>query len=41
MEGGAVGYSFGRRPPNDHHCQIWFKLVQRFQRRRSKRDIWL
>ena len=33
MEGGAVGHNFERDPPKDHPCQVWFNLVQRFQRR--------
>jgi hypothetical protein len=33
MEGGAVGHNFERDPPRDHPCQVWFNLVQRFQRR--------
>jgi hypothetical protein len=36
MEGGAVGHNFERDPPRDHPCQVWFNLVQRFQRRRFK-----
>ena len=36
MEGGAVGHNFVRDPPRDHPCQVWFNLVQRFQRRRFK-----
>ena len=36
MEGGAVGHKFERDPPKDHPCQVWFNLVQRFQRRRFK-----
>jgi hypothetical protein len=39
MEGGAVGHIFERDPPRDHPCQVWFKLVQRFQRRRFKCDL--
>jgi hypothetical protein len=35
-EGGAVGDKFERDPPRDHPCQVWFNLVQRFQRRRFK-----
>jgi hypothetical protein len=35
MEGGAVGHKFER----DHPCQVWFNLVNRFQRRRFKRDL--
>ena len=31
MEGVAIGHNFER----DHPCQVWFNLVQRFQRRRS------
>ena len=36
MEGGSVGHNFERDPPKDHPCQVWFNLVQGFQRRRSK-----
>jgi hypothetical protein len=32
MEGGSVGHNFERDPP----CQVWFNLVQGFQRRRFK-----
>ena len=39
MEGGAVGHNFERDPPRDHLCQVWFNLVQRFQRRRFKCDL--
>jgi hypothetical protein len=39
MEGRAVGHNFERDPPRDHPCQVWFNLVQRFQRRRFKCDI--
>jgi hypothetical protein len=39
MEGGVVGHIFERDPPRDHPCQIWFNLVQRFQRRRFKCDL--
>jgi hypothetical protein len=35
MEGVAVGHNFERNPPKDHPCQVWFNLVQRFQRRRD------
>ena len=35
MEGGAVRHNFERDPP----CQVWFNLVQRFQRRRFKCDL--
>jgi hypothetical protein len=28
-----------RDPPRDHPCQVWFNLVQRFQRRRFKCDL--
>ena len=35
MEGGAVGHNFER----DHPWQVWFNLVQRFQRRRFKCDL--
>jgi hypothetical protein len=30
---------FERDPPWDHPCQVWFNLVQRFQRRRFKCDL--
>ena len=36
MEGGTVGHNFERDPPKDHPCQVWFNLVQGFQRRRFK-----
>jgi hypothetical protein len=36
MEGGFVGQNFERDPPKDHLCQVWFNLVQGFQRRRFK-----
>ena len=36
MEGRAVGHNFERDPPRDHPCQVWFNLVQGFQRRRFK-----
>jgi hypothetical protein len=39
MEGGAVGHTFERDPPRDHPCQVWFNLVQRFQRTRFKCDL--
>jgi hypothetical protein len=39
MEGRAVGHNFERDPPRDHPCQVWFNLVQRFQRRRFKCDL--
>ena len=39
MEGGAVGQHFERDPSRDHACQVWFNLVQRFQRRRFKCDL--
>ena len=26
-------------PPKDHPCQVWFNLVQQFQRRRFKCDL--
>jgi hypothetical protein len=34
--GGSVGHNFERDPPKDHPCQVWFNLVQGFQRRRFK-----
>ena len=36
MERRAVGHNFERDPPRDHPCQVWFNLVQGFQRRRFK-----
>jgi hypothetical protein len=39
MEGRAVGHNFEREPPRDHPCQVWFNLVQQFQRRRFKCDL--
>jgi hypothetical protein len=39
MEGGAVGHKFERDPSRDHLCQVWFNLVQQFQRRRFKCDL--
>ena len=33
MEGGAVGHNFEMGLPKDYPSQIWFNLVQRFQRR--------
>jgi len=36
MEGGSVGHNFERDLPKDHPCQVWFNLVQVFQRRRFK-----
>jgi hypothetical protein len=38
-EGGAVGHNFERDPPRDYPCQVWFNLVQRFQRRKFKCDL--
>jgi hypothetical protein len=39
MEGEAVGHNFERDPPRDHPCQVWFNLVQRFQRKGFKCDL--
>jgi hypothetical protein len=36
MEGGSVAHNFERDPPKEHPCQVWFNLVQGFQRRRFK-----
>jgi hypothetical protein len=33
MEGGAVGHNFEMRLSKDYPSQIWFNLVQPFQRR--------
>ena len=38
IKGGTVGDNFERDPPRDHPCQVWFNLVQGFQRRRIKCD---
>jgi hypothetical protein len=38
-EGGAVRHNFERDPPRDHPYQVWFNLVQRFQRRRFKCEL--
>ena len=40
MGGGAVGHNFERDPPRDLPCHAWFNLVQRFQRRRFKCDLY-
>jgi hypothetical protein len=40
MEGGPVEHNFERDPPRDHPCHVWFNLVQRFQRRRFKCDLY-
>jgi hypothetical protein len=32
MEGRAVEHNFERNPPKDHSCQVWFNLVQQFQK---------
>jgi hypothetical protein len=39
MEGGAVGHNFEMGLPKDYSCQVWFNLVQQFQRRRFKCDL--
>jgi hypothetical protein len=39
MEGVAIGHNFDRDPPRNHPCQVWFNLVQQFQRRRFKCDL--
>jgi hypothetical protein len=39
MEGGAVGHNFEMGLPKDYPSQIWFNLVQWFQRRRFKCDL--
>ena len=39
MEGGVVEHNFERDLPKDHPCQVWFNLVQRFQRRKFKCDL--
>jgi hypothetical protein len=39
MAGGAVGHNFEMGLLKDYPSQIWFNLVQRFQRRRFKCDL--
>ena len=36
MESGAIRHNFEMGLPKDYPSQIWFNLVQRFQRRRFK-----
>ena len=36
MEGRTVRHNCERDPLKDHPCQIWFNLVQGFQRRKFK-----
>jgi hypothetical protein len=39
MEGGAVRHNFEMGLPKDYPCQVWFNLVQLFQRKRFKCDL--
>jgi hypothetical protein len=39
MGGGAVGHNIEKEQPKDHPNQIFFNMVQRFQRRRFKCDL--
>jgi hypothetical protein len=39
MEGGAVKHNFEMGLPKDYPSQIWFNLVQWFQRKRFKCDL--
>ena len=39
MEGGAVRHNYEMGLPKDYLSQIWFNLVQWFQRRRFKCDL--
>ena len=39
MEGGAVGHNFEMGLHKDYPCQVWFNLVQWFQRKRFKCDL--
>ena len=39
MEGGAVRHNFEMGLPKDYPCQVWFNLVQRFQRKIFKCDL--
>jgi hypothetical protein len=41
MESGAVGHNFEMGLLKDNPSQIWFNLVQRFQRRRFECDLLL
>ena len=36
MEGRYVGHNCESGPPNDHPSQVWFNLVQWFQRSRCE-----
>ena len=38
MEGGAVRHNYEMGLPKDYLSQIWFNLVQQFQRRNFKCD---
>ena len=40
MKGGAVEHNYEMGLPKDYPSQIWFNLVQRFQRRRFKYDFY-
>jgi hypothetical protein len=40
IEDGTDGHTFERDPPRDHPCQVWFNLVQWFQRRRFKCELY-
>ena len=33
MKGGAAGHNLEKESPNDYDSQIWYNLVQQFQRR--------
>jgi hypothetical protein len=39
MDGGAVGHNIEMGLPKDYPCQVWFNLVQQFQRKRFKCDL--
>jgi hypothetical protein len=39
MEGGAVEHNFEMGLSKDYPCQVWFNLVQQFQRKRFKCDL--
>jgi hypothetical protein len=39
ITGFFMNFELERDPPRDHPSQVWFNLVQRFQRRRFKCDL--
>jgi hypothetical protein len=39
MEDGAAEHNFEMGLPKDYPCQVWFNLVQQFQRKIFKYDL--